>query len=235
MIAAICDDDEIFRKKLKAFLINYKKEHRINIDILEFEDGDSLLNSKESYDIIFLDYQMPNLNGMETARILRSRKNICSIIFITSFPEFIIESFEVNTYRFLIKPLDTRKLSKDIDCFIKDKKMFSPIVVNMYGEQMIINSSDIIYIEGSGKYCNIRTINTTVRSSKTLSGVLELLPQHCFYRTHKSYAINLYCIVSIKDEFITLNNGEKAKISRNRMSNFKKAYKDFIKHFNTRI
>lgn len=235
MIAAICDDDEIFRKKLTAFLINYKTERRLHIDILEFEDGNSLLNCKESYDIVFLDYQMPNLNGMETARVLRSRKNICSIIFITSFPEFMIESFEVNTYRFLIKPLDTRKLSKDIDCFVKEKKMFSPIVVNVYGEQKVINSADIIYIEGSGKYCNIRTIDTTVRSSKTLSRVLELLPQHCFFRTHKSYAINLYCIVSIKDEFITLNNGEKAKISRNRMGEFKKAYKDFIKHFNTKV
>lgn len=235
MIAAICDDDEFFREKLKTFLINYKIKHRLHIDILEFEDGNALLNYSESYDLVFLDYQMPNLNGMETARILRARKNICSIIFITSFPEFMIESFEVNTYRFLIKPLDTSKLSNYIDCFVKDKKMFSPIVVNVYGEQKIINSSDIIYIEGSGKYCNIRTINTTVRSSKTLSGVLDLLPQHCFFRTHKSFAINLYCIVSIKDEYITLNNGEKAKISRNRMSNFKNAYKDFVKHFNTMV
>ena len=235
MIAAICDDDEIFRTKLKTFLLDYKKEHRIHIDILEFEDGNSLLNCNESYDLVFLDYQMPNLNGMETARILRARKNICSIIFITSFPEFMIESFEVNTYRFLIKPLDTNKLSNDIDCFIKDKKMFSPIVVNVYGEQIVISSEDIIYLEGSGKYCNIRTIDNTVQSSKTLAGVLKLLPQHCFFRTHKSYAINLYCIVSIKDDFITLNNGEKAKISRNRMSDFKKAYNDFINHFNRRV
>lgn len=235
MIAAICDDDKIFRKELKAFLIDYKARHRLHIDILEFEDGKSLLNCKDLFDIVFLDYQMPNLNGMEAARILRSRKNMCNIIFITSFPEFMIEAFEVNTYRFLIKPLDTIKLSKDIDCFVKDKKMFSPIVVNVYGEQIVISSEDIIYLEGSGKYCNIRTIDNTVQSSKTLSGVLELLPQHCFFRTHKSYAINLYCIVSIKNDFITLNNGEKAKISRNRMSDFKKAYKDFVKHFNTKV
>ncbi len=233
MIAAICDDDSFFRDNLKSFLINYKTEKRLHIDILEFEDGNSLLNCNEIYDIVFLDYQMPNLNGMETARILRARKNICSIIFITSFPEFMIEAFEVNTYRFLIKPLDTNKLSKSIDCFVKDRKMFSPILINTGGEQIVINSKDVIYIEGSGKYCNIRTINTTVRSSKTLSGVLNLLPQHCFFRTHKSYAINLFCIVSINGDCITLNNGEKAKISRNRILEFKKVYKNFIKHFNT--
>lgn len=53
MIAAICDDDEIFRTKLKTFLLDYKKEHRIHIDILEFEDGNSLLNCNESYDLVF--------------------------------------------------------------------------------------------------------------------------------------------------------------------------------------
>jgi hypothetical protein len=47
MIAAICDDDEIFRKEIKTFLINYKTEHRLHIDIFEFEDGNSLLNCKE--------------------------------------------------------------------------------------------------------------------------------------------------------------------------------------------
>ncbi len=234
MIVAICDDDKIFRTLLSNFLISYKKEKRVQIDIFEFPDGNSLLNSKERFDIVFLDYKMPNLNGMETARILRARKNICSIIFTTSYPEFMIESFEVNTYRFLIKPIDKDILYSDIDCFIRDKKMFSPIVVNVYGEQQIINSDDIVYLEGYGKYCNIRTINNTVRSSKTLSAVFQLLPMHCFYRTHKSYVINLYCIISIKDDLITLNNGEKAKISRNRVSDFKKAYKTFIKHFNTR-
>ncbi len=235
MIAAICDDDKSFRDNLKTFLIDYKKEHRIHIDILEFNDGISLLNYEESFDIVFLDYQMPDLNGMETARILRSRKNICCIIFITSYPEFMIESFEVNTYRFLIKPLDTTKLSQDINCFIRDKKMFSPIIVNVHGEQIVISSEEIIYLEGCGKYCNIRTIDKIVQSSKTLSAVLELLPQQCFFRTHKSYAINLYCIVSIKGDVVVLNNGEKAKISRNKINSFKKVYKDFIKHFNTKL
>lgn len=234
MVAAVCDDDEIFRKEIKAFLLDYKTEHRLQIDVLEFENGSSLLNCEEQYDIVFLDYQMPSLNGMEAARILRSRKNLCCIIFVTSFPEFVLESFEVNTYRFLVKPVDKNKLTECIDSFIKDKKMLSPVVANVCGEQVIINSEDIILLEGSGKYCNIRTADKTIQSSKTLSAVLELLPSQCFFRIHKSYAINLYCVVSIKDEFVTLNNGEKLKISRNRLKDFKKAYRDFVKHFTAR-
>lgn len=235
MIAAICDDEEIFRKELKDFLIQYKKDRRIHLDIVEFSDGQSLLNYGSGIDIVFLDYEMPGLDGIQTARILRSRKNICCIMYITSYPEYVFESFEVNTYRYFVKPIDWDKLTIAMDDFIKDKKMQSPIVVNVDGEQITISSEDIIYLEAAGKYCQVRTIKDTVRSSKTIAKVFELLPHHCFYRTHKSYVINLYCVRAIKDRYVLLSNGEKAAISRNNMAAFKRAYKDFVKHFIARM
>lgn len=235
LIAAICDDEEIFRSELKKFLIQYKKDRRIHLDIVEFSDGQSLLNYDRGIDIIFLDYEMPKLDGIKTARILRARKNICCIMYITSYPEYVFESFEVNTYRYFVKPIDWNKLTIAMDDFIREKKMLSPIVVNVDGEQLTISSEDIIYLEAAGKYCHVRTIDNTVRSSKTIAKVFELLPQHCFYRTHKSYVVNLYCIQSIKDGCVILNNGEKAKISRNNMADFKKAYLDFVKHFIARM
>ena len=79
MIAALCDDQEEFRNELKQFLIQYKKDRRIHLDIVEFSDGQSLLNYDNGIDIVFLDYEMPGLNGIDTARILRLRKNICCI------------------------------------------------------------------------------------------------------------------------------------------------------------
>lgn len=235
MIAAICDDEEIFRNELKQFLIQYKKDRRIHLDIVEFSDGQSLLNYDNGIDIVFLDYDMPGLNGIDTARILRSRKNICCIMYITSYPEYVFDSFEVNTYRYFVKPIDWDKLSIAIDDFIKDKKMLAPIVVNVDGEQLTISSEDIIYLEAEGKYCYVRTTNNLVRSSKTIAKVFELLPKHCFYRTHKSFAVNLYCVHSIKDGCIILTNGEKAKISRNCKADFKKAYQNFIKNFIARV
>lgn len=235
MIVAICDDQEEFRNELKEFLIQYKKDHRIHLDIAEFSDGQSLLNYNKGIDIVFLDYEMPGLNGIDTARILRSRKNLCCIMYITSYPEYVFESFEVNTYRYFVKPIDLDKLTIAMDNFIRDKKMLAPIVVNVDGEQLTISSEDIIYLEAEGKYCYVRTTNNLVRSSKTISKVFELLPQHCFYRTHKSFAVNLYCVHSIKDGCVILTNGEKAKISRNCKADFKKAYQNFIKNFIARV
>ena len=225
----------MFRNELKNFLIQYKKDRRIHLDIVEFSDGQSLLNYDRGIDIVFLDYEMPGLDGIETARILRSRKNTCCIMYITSYPEHVFEAFEVSTYRYFVKPINLDKLTVAMDDFIKEKKMLSPIVVNVDGEQLTISSEDVIYLEAEGKYCHIRTIDNTVRSSKTIAKVYELLPQHCFYRTHKSYAINLYCVRSIKDNYVVLSNGEKAAISRNNMAAFKRAYQEFVKHFIARM
>lgn len=235
MLVAICDDESIFRNELKSILVNYKKERRINLDIFEFSDGDSLLESEYKFDIVFLDYQMPNVDGKETARILRSKNNVCSIIFITSFPEFMIDTYGINPYGFFIKPLDSDKLIASLDAFIITQKKLSPIIINSEGEQKIISSKDIVYIEGDGKYCYIRTLESVLHSSKTVSAVFETLPQHCFYRIHKSYVINMYCISSISGNTVILTNGEKALISRNYIADFKKAYKDFVKNFYLRL
>lgn len=235
MIAAICDDSAVFRNELKQFLLQYKKDRRIHLDIIQFNNAQELLNYENGFDIVFLDYEMPELDGISAGKILRLRKNVCCIIYITSYPEFVFEAFEVGTYRYFVKPVNFEKLTVALDNFVKEKKMLSPIVINTPDEQLTISSEDIVYLEAAGKCCIIRTVDDTVRSSKTIAKVFGLLPPHCFYRTHKSFAVNFYCIQSVKDSSITLNNGEKVRISRNNMADFKRAYQNFIKYFITRV
>lgn len=231
MQVAICDDEKIFRDELKKKLLEYRSEKRIEIDIYEFESGNSLLNSENVFDMVFIDYQMPGLDGLETAKAMRLKNCICSIIFITSFPQFVFDSFEVQPFRFFVKPLDAVKLKAAMDSYLKQQKLLNPIVIVEDGEQKTINSENIIYLEGDGKYCLIRTTDTTFKSSKTISKVQELLPKHCFYRIHKSYVVNMYCVSSIVGNEALLINGEKARIGRNHIADFKKVYMNFVKNF----
>ena len=231
MLIAICDDEQVFRQELKSFLINYKSEHRLCIDIYQFTDGEELLNSNLIFDMVFLDYQMPGIDGMVVARKLRSKNIMCNIVFVTNYPQFILESFEVQPYRFFVKPLLEEQVIPLMNTFIAHQKLLSPIIVIDENEQKVINVKDILYLEGNGKYCVIRTTTNTYNSSKTLSRVHSLLPQHCFYRTHKSFVINLYCIDSFSEKCLVTTNNEKVLIARNRFAEFKRTYAEFIKNY----
>lgn len=235
MLVAICDDEAFFREELKSILFAYKAERRLHIDVYQYPSGEALISDKKIFDIVFLDQQMPGLNGMQVARTLRNRNITCSIVFVTGYPDFVYESFEVQPYRFLRKPVKTDEIADLMNTFIKHQKLLSPITVINNGEQTVIHAKDILYLEGDGKYCTIRTNTAVYHSSKTLAQVYEQLPQHCFYRSHKSYVVNLYCIDSFDRESATLTNGELTKIGRNKAAEFKLAYRQFVKDFYVKV
>ncbi len=235
MQIAICDDEAIFRTELRTFISDYKRTRRLQIDIYEFDKGENLLASDLIFDMVFMDYQMPSLDGMETARALRTKNSLCSIVFITNYPGFVFESFEVNPYRFFKKPITALEIQNLFDIYIRQQKALAPILINDFWGQKTIASKDIIYLEADGKYCIIRTVNETAHSSKTLAGVLSLLPQYCFYRIHRTYAINMYYVFRIENNQVTFINGEKAIIGRNHLADFKKTYRDFIKNYCLKI
>ncbi len=231
MRIAICDDTPLFREELKKLIFHYKAERQLHIDVYTFENGEALLNDKGSFDMIFLDYQMPGIDGMEAARQLRSRNCTCSIVFVTSYPSFVLESFEVQPYRFFVKPVSQADIDGLLTAFISQQRKLAPLIVINEGERAVVQAKDVLYLEGAGKYCTIRTARETYSSSKTLAQVHELLPQHCFYRSHKSYVVNLYSIQSLENGTIILTNGEAVQIGRNKLAEFKRIYKQFVKEY----
>lgn len=118
MFAALCDDDKYIIEELKS-CFDICKGNRIIIDIDEFESGEKLLNSENNYDIIVLDFQLGSTDGLTVAKELRKRNVLSCIIFLTSYPHFMIDAFEVNTFRFLLKPIDKSKFFKAIDDYVK--------------------------------------------------------------------------------------------------------------------
>jgi len=235
VLAAICDDEKLFRDAIRSVLTDYAVAHRMHLDICEFDCAEALLGSEKRFDMVFLDYQMPGLNGMDAARALRERNLSCSIVFVTSYPQFVLESFEVQPFRFLMKPVQPEQVVALMNAFLARQKQLSPIVVVNDSTQTVIEAQDILYLEGSGKNCVIRTADHTYTSSKTLAQVHELLPQHCFYRTHKSYVVNLYAVRSFDADTVTLLNGEFAKIGRGKAGAFRQAYAQFVKDYYVKV
>ena len=225
----MCDDDKYITEEIKKLLLEYAKDNRITIDIDEFESGKELLNSEKNYDIIVLDYQLGSTNGLTVAKELRKRNVLSSIIFLTSYPNFMIDAFEVNTFRFLLKPIDKSKFFKAIDDYIKIVDANYPITIIQNKELKKINSNEICYIEADGKYSNIHLSDKIMHCSKTLAGVTKLLPAYCFVKTHRAFVVNLHYIKSYSSDTVYLSNGESAFLSKNYQKSFQTSYMNFLK------
>lgn len=227
MLIAICDDEPLFCEQLKEHIYSYSNKYNLDTVVEIFNNGKQLLNNAH-FDIIFLDYQMPGINGLQTARELRKNNIQCTIIFLTSFPEIVYETFQFDTFRFLIKPLNTNKLYEALDSYRKKIDTYYPISVNSNGTALKISTKDIIYIEADGKNSIIRLLDQSIHCPKTLAKVYSLLPTNCFFKPHRSFVVNFLYIDSYNKNHIKFTNGEYAKISRDQLKYFKSAFKIFL-------
>ena len=159
MRIAICDDERFFRKELRKQLDNYAKEYAFDFVYTEFSSGQLLLESTIDFDLIFMDYQMANINGLTTVASLRKRNNKTTVIFVSNYPNIVFKSMRFQTYRFLVKPLDYTELCEALDSFIS--KYNSDAFVLLHDEDndrmKRISENDIIYAEANNRYCKIMT------------------------------------------------------------------------------
>lgn len=231
MRIAICDDETPMHSLLKRHLDSYAHGRNLSIMYFHFKDGRELLAFPQDLDLIFLDYQMKEMDGMETARKLRESHIDTPIIFLTSFPHIVFDTFEVNAYRFLVKPVDPEKLTAAMDSFLSDQETDQYIVIKDGDLSRRINIDDIVYAEASDKYCFIRTTEEGFVYKKTLAELESQLPEDRFFRSHRTYLIGFRHVVSHTETTIVLDNQEKALISKLKRTPFKKAFQDYIKRY----
>ena len=231
MRIAICDDEPLMHGLLKQNLESYARGRNLFVMYFDFTGGKELLAFPQELDLIFMDYQMKDLDGLETARKLRSAHIDTPIIFLTSFPHIVFDTFEVNAYRFLVKPVDPKKLTAAMDDLLSDQETDQYIVIKDGDSSRRINIDDILYAEASDKYCFIRTTEDGFVYKKTLSELESQLPEDRFFRSHRTYLVGFRHIVSHTETTIVLDNQEKALISKLKRTPFKKAFQDYIKRY----
>lgn len=203
-----------------------------------------------SPDILFLDIQMPQMSGMDVARELLNEINRPKIIFVTAYDQFAIEAFEVNAIDYLLKPISEERLRKRVQQIIevreneevidynklsrliKDMKSdtkSTPNIISLYHNNKLIpiEIRDIIYATIEDKETIIVTKKGRFKINCTLNKLLERLDSSIFFRTHKSYIVNLNSIESVELWFnstynINLkDNKDVIPVSRNYSKDFK--------------
>lgn len=234
MRIAICDDNIVLHDDLKKHLDVYAKKRDLVMVYYDHTRGSELLASDIEYDLIFMDYQMDGLDGLETSRQLRKNGVKSAIIFLSSFPDIVFDTFEVGTFRFLVKPIDDVKLSAAMDDYLASVDETNFILVKTDDGIMRINIDDIIYVEAADKYCYIRTSEDNILCKSTLAEIEKILPADRFFRTHRSYLAGLEHIVSHTSSEILFDDRERAMISKMKYPAFKRAFTDHIKRYDLR-
>ncbi|WP_300528416.1 LytR/AlgR family response regulator transcription factor [Peptacetobacter sp.] len=226
----ICENDKNDQEFVKAKVVEILDDLNIEYEIKVYNSGDDLLEGYDKYtDIILLDIQMDGLDGMETARKIREFDDNVEIIFITSFVEYALEGYEVNAYRYLLKPVKDENLRTSLINCLNDRNFVKRSIVIKEGDTRIkISLKDIMYIEVQGNDITVHTLKDTYRTKGTMSNFETEINSNMFVRCHKSYLVNLEYIKSIKRYTSILVNDEEVPLSRNKYKEIKDRFFEMI-------
>ena len=180
----------------------------------------------KAYDILLLDVEMKNMNGIELAKRIRKDNNRAEIIFITSHFEFVGEGYEVDALHYLIKPISVEKLTQVLTKAAEKLSVEPPsVVISCEGETVKLYESDILYVESFLHYIVIHTKDNEYKIKENIS-VFENKVSDVFYRIHRSYLVSLKYITRISRTSVNIGNTE-LPLSRGKYDNINRA---FIEH-----
>ena len=220
---AVCDDDNQALYSYVNLLISYGIAKDIDFNISDFKSGTELIKSyshNKRYDIILLDIEMATINGIETAATIRSNydRNVI-IVFISNYPNYMLDSFSVHPYNFLKKPITIQQFNNlfdDIISSLLEKISFLSIIQSDYNE-IRINVRDILYINTENakkKLISFHMVDNIIPSKGTISQWEERLSSFGFYLCYKGILINISHVHYINNNQIFIDNGESLPLSR---------------------
>lgn len=213
---AICDDGPFMLDDISAHLADYMSNRGYEFRIHCFTSGKALLKSSRSFDMIFLDIQMEEPDGMETARQLRRQGYDGMLVFLTILRERVFDAFEVQAHDYLLKPVDTQRLERTLDRLLHalETKAEKNMVIQKGNACQVIPFSEILYCEVLGRkiYIHMRDGQVTDYYEKLAN--LEKQMDSRFFRCHRSYLVNLDFVRSCKGGFVHLIENAKVPVSR---------------------
>lgn len=226
MRIAICDDEKYFIDMLELPVRSFFSERRTEIEMFTFTSGTDLLNGEFTYDLIFLDISMPDMSGMEVASKIREKDKNVIIIFVTSESHRVFDSFKVKAFDFIVKPINLLELNKALErvCTEVNQGNEGLIVDLMTGGQAKINLKDILFIESANRNIIIHSRSSNLEVVSKMKDIEEKLPSELFFKTHKSFIINLSHVKKYDKTSVWMEDNSEVILSRLKYQEFKNAF-----------
>ncbi len=188
---AICDDEKHMSEHIRSMVSDFFRKKNREISLRMFSSGEELLSYNGQIDILFLDIQMKDMDGMETARKLRANQFRGFLVFITVLKEMVFQSFEVQAYDYLVKPVDKKQFEKTMDRLYASMQNASEdsLLVQKGYEGRIIPKDEIVFCEIIDRKIYLNLASGEVVDYYERIENLETKLDNRFYRCHRSYLI----------------------------------------------
>jgi two-component system LytT family response regulator len=185
----ICDDDPSITQSLSQIIKTYFNKKKVNnLDIVTFNDGDSLLSDKSQKDIVFLDVEMPGFDGIYVGNELKKQNESVIIFIVTSYLEYLDAAMRFHVFRYLSKPIDKQRLFQNLDDALElyysiNQKI---AVETKYGVTSVL-TCDIVYVEAKRRNDALRIRRSTTTVSGRVFKCRVPLPSSSFERGSSTY------------------------------------------------
>lgn len=220
----ICDDELTVHNQVKQIVS--KCNFDTQLEIIDFMCGQELLGYEETIDILLLDICMPEMDGIAVGHLLKRRRNIGKIIMLTSMTERFEEAFEIEAYRFVVKPIDEKKLIKAIEDTLGTFIGNAVVEVYLESKKYSFKQKDIAYISKMHSRTEVIIGEAAFQSIQSLTEWEKVLDDRLFFQTHKSYIVNLSKVDRIEDK-IYLISGEVLPVAKRRKNDLMQKYMEY--------
>ena len=223
----ICDDDVLIIEQIRKYCQNFFNKIQVKCpELVCFSDGETLLSDEGEKDILFLDIEMPGMNGIYVGNELKTRNENIIIFIVTSYSEYLDEAMRFHVFRYLSKPLDKQRFFRNMkDAVDLYNSMTVKIPIETKQGVHTLPASSIVAVEAQGRKVTVHTAKGDFESIHTIKHWENLLPKNHFFQTHRSFIINFEYVTDFDHTLVHMNDNQfHAYLTKRKYSSFKEAY-----------
>ena len=223
----ICDDDVLIIEQIRKYCQNFFNKIQVKCpELVCFSDGETLLSDEGEKDILFLDIEMPGMNGIYVGNELKMRNENIIIFIVTSHSEYLDEAMRFHVFRYLSKPLDKQRFFRNMkDAVDLYNSMTVKIPIETKQGVHTLPASSIVAVEAQGRKITVHTVKGDFESIHTIKYWEKLLPKNHFFQTHRSFIINFEYVTDFDHTLVHMNDNQfHAYLTKRKYSSFKEAY-----------
>ena len=227
---AIVEDQEETRESLNRFVRQYAQEQGLQVEISLITDGAEIAEHyTPGFDIIFMDVEMPRLDGFGAAEAIRAVDTDVVLVFVTNMAQYAIRGYEVDALDFVLKPVSYYQFSTKLERALQriQRRRGGQVALQVSGGVQLLDTDDILYLETRDRLLHYHTATDTWSVRGSLLKAEKDLAAYHFARCNQCYLVNLRHVRGVQDDLVQVGE-ERLEISRRQRTAFLAALAAYV-------